>query len=159
MTKRSIIKRGIDWLSEAGDLPPAAAAYSRAPRKTSPKKPSRPSPNRHSRKCSVCRHPNRADIDQDFLSWQSPDRIAQQYGIPDHSSIYRHAHATGLYEKRAGMIRLALSPLIEQAQTIEATASAVVRAIWVFAHLDDKGKWISHRSNRQKSGLKRHATH
>jgi hypothetical protein len=48
----------------------------------------------HTRRCNVCRHPHRKEIEQEFLRWRSPDHIAQDYKIPDHSSIYRHVHAT-----------------------------------------------------------------
>ncbi len=115
----------------------------------------RPAPGRHNRKCSVCRHPDRAAIDQDFLHRRSPDRIAADYGIADHSSVYRHAHATGLFRRRNAGLRHALAPLIEQAALVAPSADAIVRAVCAFAHINDDGHWIEpprhvmHDSNRQ----------
>jgi hypothetical protein len=78
--------------------------------KTSPDPPS--SMERHSRKCAICAHPARQAIDQAFLH-RSRDRVwaddsAQQnvvqivtdYNLPSLSSLYRHAHATGLMQTR-----------------------------------------------------------
>lgn len=102
----------------------------------------RPSLDRHNRKCSVCRHPARAAIDQDFLRWRSPDRIAADYSIADHSSVYRHAHATGLFRRRNAGLRHALGSLIEQAADVAPSADAIVRAVCAFAHITDDGQWI-----------------
>ncbi len=112
--------------------------------------------NRHRRKCSVCRYPLRADIEQEFLRWRSPDVIARAYGIADHSSIYRHAHATGLYERRGHRLRLALDPLIERAAAVQVNARSVINAVYVAAHLDGSGRWMNRRPNRQTLRLKPH---
>jgi hypothetical protein len=80
---------------------------------------------RHTRKCSVCNHPDRDAIEQEFLRWYAPQDIARDHDIPYASAIYRHAHATGLFERRRATIRLALEPLIEQAQ------------------LNDAGQWVN----------------
>jgi len=91
---------------------------------------------RHARKCGVCCHPNRKEIEQDFLCWQSPDAIAKAHGIADHSSVYRHAHAVGLFERRSQTLRLALGPIIERAMTVRVTADAVIRAVMVCVNLN-----------------------
>lgn len=98
---------------------------------------------RHDRKCCVCRHPERDEIEKEFLRWRSPERIAKDFGIANHSSIYRHAHATGLFAQRATHLKLSLSPLIERAVTVPVTADSVIRAIIAFAHIDDEGKWVN----------------
>jgi hypothetical protein len=126
---------------------PAPRARTRGPK-------NRPSaPGRHSRKCTICRHPDRALIEEDFVSWCSAAQISKDYGIPDRFSIYRHAHATGLFKKRARRISFALSPLIEQAQSVEVSARSIIRAVEVFAHLDEDGKWIQPGSNRNKTAI------
>lgn len=115
----------------------------------------RPSLSRHNRKCRVCRHPARDAIDQDFLRWRNPDRIAADYGIADHSSVYRHAHATGLFRRRNAGLRHALGSLIEKAADVAPSADAIVRAVCAFAHINDDGHWVEpphhvmHGSNRQ----------
>lgn len=97
---------------------------------------------RHDRKCCVCRHPQRAEIEQEFLHWRSPESIAKEYGIAHHSSVYRHARATNLFAQRSATIKLALAPLIEQAMVVPVTANSVVRAVVAFAHINDEGQWV-----------------
>jgi hypothetical protein len=154
MGKRSALERAVDWLSKHDDEPPPTLQ-----RKTTGAKHRSPAHARHNRKCNVCRHAERQAIEQDFLRWHSPDRIAEDYGIADHSSVYRHAHATGLFERRAATIRLALEPIIEQAMTVHVTADAIIRAVYVHAHLTDDGKWVELSSNRQTAQVKHDANH
>ena len=139
MRKRSAIDRAVDWLSDGGEES-ELSDRKRAPRLTVARPKRRSAPARHSRKCSVCRHPDRDAIEHDFLTWQSPDQIAANYGIADHSSIYRHAHATSLFDRRARTIRLALCPIVEQAMTVEVTADSVIRAVELMAQLDSDGR-------------------
>jgi hypothetical protein len=98
--------------------------------------------SRHSRKCNVCCHPDRDAIEQAFLRWRSPDQIALDYGIADHSSVYRHVHATGLFARRRATLRLALEPLIEQACEVRVTAGAIVSAVRLYAQINDAGEWV-----------------
>jgi hypothetical protein len=95
----------------------------------------------HSRECSICRHPERDLIDQDFLHWTNVDSIATAYRI-QRRAIYRHAHATNLFERRNGDLRFALGRIIEQAGTVPVTADTIVRAVRLFACLNDDGDWI-----------------
>jgi hypothetical protein len=139
MAKRSAIERAAQWLADHGDAPPPAVA----PRRRASRKHGRRAAARHNRKCNVCRHREREAIERDFLSWRSADQIADDYGIADHSSICRHAHATGLFDRRAATIRLALNPIIERAVTVEVTADSVVRAVELFAHLITDGQLIN----------------
>jgi hypothetical protein len=97
---------------------------------------------RHERKCTVCEHEDREAIEQEFLRWYSPEHIAQEYDIPCASSIYRHARAFGLFERRRRMIRFALEPLIEQSNVVEANASTVIRAIRTYARIDNRGNLL-----------------
>lgn len=144
MRKRSAIKRAAEWLAKNNTDSglPEQSGRKRAPRLATPRPKRRSALARHRRKCSVCRHRDRDAIERDFLAWQSPDQIAANHGIADHSSIYRHAHATGLFHRRARTIRLALCPIVEQAMTVEVTASSVIRAIELLAQLDADGRLI-----------------
>lgn len=102
----------------------------------------RPAVARHTRKCNVCRHPEREAIEHGFLCWRSPDALAREYGIADHSSIYRHVHATGIFARRRANLRMALEPLIEQAESVEVTANAFVNAVRLYASINDDGQLI-----------------
>jgi len=63
---------------------------------------------RHQRNCSVCGHVQREEIEAAFIGWRSPAAIADEYGLADRSSVYRHANALGLFPKRQRNIRAAL---------------------------------------------------
>jgi hypothetical protein len=54
---------------------------------------------RHARTCSICRHPQRYDIERDFICWERPFAIALRSSVCT-SGLYRHAHATGLFKLR-----------------------------------------------------------
>jgi len=109
---------------------------------------------RHSRRCNVCKHPDREAIELEFLRWRSPDDIATDHGIADRSSIYRHAHATGIFRRRRQTIRLALEPLLEQACTVSVTASAIISAARLYAQMSDTGELVP----RTKTVIVHHVT-
>lgn len=102
----------------------------------------RVSKGRHQRACSVCAHARREEIEADFIAWRSPALIATEYGLADRTSVYRHAHAFGLFEKRQRNIRAALERIIERAGDVEVTSSAVVSAIQAYSKINAAGQWI-----------------
>jgi len=111
------------------------------PRKISP--PDRASAlERHSRKCVICRHRDCDAIEAAFLYWQSPHIITRKFKLPDWRSIYRHAHATGLYEQRRQDLRSPLEKIIERSDEVEVRASDVIQAIRAYACLNDSGEWV-----------------
>ena len=97
---------------------------------------------RHQRNCSVCAHQQREEIEADFVGWRSPGTIASEYGLADRTSVYRHAHALGLFEKRKRNIRAALERIIERAGDVEVTAGAVVAAVQAYSKINAAGQWI-----------------
>lgn len=97
---------------------------------------------RHKRNCSVCTHEQCAEIEAAFIGWRSPAAIAEEYGLVDRASVYRHAHALGLFLKRQRNIRAALERIIERADSVDVTASAVVAAIGAYAKINAAGEWI-----------------
>jgi hypothetical protein len=97
---------------------------------------------RHRRTCSVCNHPQLEEIEGAFVSWRSPAETAAAFGLADRASIYRHAHALGLFEKRRRNIRAALEKIIERAGEVDVTASAVVAAVQAYAKINSAGEWI-----------------
>ncbi len=100
-----------------------------------------PSLGRHATFCKVCSHPQREEIERQWVSWGNSTRIARSYKLSA-DSLYRHAHALGLFEKRARNIRKALERLIEHAESVEVTAPAVVSAIQAYAKINAQGQWI-----------------
>lgn len=97
---------------------------------------------RHQRTCSVCGHEQREENESAFIGWRSPAAIAEEYGLADRASVYRHAHALGLFPKRQKNIRAALERIIEKAGEVDVTASAVVAAVQAYAKINAAGEWI-----------------
>ncbi len=97
---------------------------------------------RHKRNCSVCRHEQREEIESAFVGWRSPASVAEEFGLADRASVYRHAHALGLFDKRRRNIRAALERIIEKAGEVDVTASAVVAAVQAYAKINGAGEWI-----------------
>jgi hypothetical protein len=97
---------------------------------------------RHRRVCTICAHPQREAIDEAFLQWQSPAHIIKGFKLASRTSVYRHAHATGLYDRRSRNTRFALGVLIEQAQRVQPSAGDIVRAVHAFCRINDRGEWV-----------------
>lgn len=97
-------------------------------------------PERHARKCVICHHPDYAEIEDAFLHWRSPARIASDHNI-GHRNIYRHAHATGLYALRRMKLRCAAEMIVEKADSVTPSADAVIRAIRASCCINDRGEW------------------
>jgi hypothetical protein len=96
---------------------------------------------RHARKCAVCKHKERVEIELDFLHWHSASGIAHHYGLPSWA-VYRHAHATGLFKERMLNIRYAAVHIAEQAESVKPSAMAVIHAIRACSLINDQGQWI-----------------
>jgi hypothetical protein len=98
---------------------------------------------RHTRKCLVCRHRDREEIESDFLHWHDMGDIVIDYKLPNRRALYRHARATGLYELRMANIRDAASLIAAKAEHCRATASSVLKAIQACSQIDELGRWIA----------------
>jgi len=105
-------------------------------------RPPRASLQRHARKCHICHHPQRAEIEDDFLNWHGPDEIVSDYKLPHYSVIYRHANALGLRARRNENIRTVLDILVEQAETVRVTGNTILRAMRAYSCLQDDGTWV-----------------
>jgi len=106
-----------------------------------PLNPDRFNPQVHARKCTICNHPERDEIENDFVYWGHPATIVKKYGLSHRSNLYRHARALNLYQARAWNLRSALEPIIERARVTKVTSDSIVRAVQTYAHIDAKGKW------------------
>lgn len=103
-------------------------------------------PVRHESQCRICVHPQRAQIDLEFVNWTSPTRIATKYRL-SRDSVYRHARATGLFPKRQRNVRAALEKIIEKAGEVKVNASVVVSAVSVYARINSAGQWVARSEN------------
>jgi type IV pilus biogenesis protein CpaD/CtpE len=98
-------------------------------------------PGRHEYQCTICSHSKREEIERALLNWSSPSSISKQYSV-SRDSIYRHAHALGLMDKRRRNVRAALEKIIEKAGDVEVSATAVVSAVAAYAKINANGQWI-----------------
>jgi hypothetical protein len=106
-----------------------------------PPKALRPDPEIHARQCTICNHPRRDEIDEEFVYWGHPGTIVKKFGLRHRSILYRHARAMRLYEARAWNLRAALDHIIERASITNVTSDSIVRAIQTYAHISAQGKW------------------
>jgi hypothetical protein len=83
----------------------------------------------HSRRCTVCHHPDRIWIELKFIEWGSPTRIAEEFELYDCDSIYHHAHATGLFELRRRNILCVHERLLERLTDTPITSRGLMLAI------------------------------
>jgi len=79
-----------------------------------------PSFERHARKCVICNHPDCDSIESDFVNWRSENTIALNYQLPSRSSVYRHAAAAGLLERRGANLRGVCERIIEHVDPFSA---------------------------------------
>ena len=81
----------------------------------------------HAARCGICRHPHRAELEQEFLGWVSAREIATEYKVSK-SAIYHHADVTGLLDQRRRNTMLALDRVIERVGDAKVTAASVLSA-------------------------------
>ena len=102
---------------------------------------------RHAAECKISAHLSREEIERDFINRRSPAAIAKQYKLANRASVYRHAHALGLFPKRQRNVRAALEKIIERAGAVEVNSTAVVSAVSAYARINAAGQWVE-RSQR-----------
>lgn len=123
------------------------ASYRNSLGHTSATPPPPPDMVRHSRFCTVCSHPDRDAIEGEFVRWRSPAKIAEDFGIHDRRIIYRHAHATGLFDRRTREVSRILEQYMELVDhhlpdhPDKFDFDSVTRAVRVYAHLAP-GLWF-----------------
>ncbi len=100
-----------------------------------------PNLGRHEHGCKICAHPQREEIEDAFISWRSPAKIATEYKF-HRASVYRHARAYDLFSKRDRNLRGALSHIIEKASDVPVNASAIVAAVSAYARINSQGRAI-----------------
>lgn len=103
---------------------------------------SNPSFERHARKCAICNHPDCDSIESDFVNWRSEATIALNYQLPSRSSVYRHAAAAGLLERRSANLRGVCERIIERADQAPPSGMAVLRALRIYSQITEDGHWV-----------------
>jgi hypothetical protein len=142
-----------DWigltLSDRGVPPPepqfprtSRHRARRAARSGATKSKSHPASARdhHSRHCTICNHPERAAIEEEFIHWHDPSEIGFDYEV-GRRAVYRHAHAAGLFARRERNMRFALGHMVQRAMNIKPTSDSILRAIRAYSCLNRRGQW------------------
>jgi hypothetical protein len=113
-------------------------------KKSSTRRASRPAayPERHARKCEICRHSERDAIEREFIDWHPPGTIVDDYQLNSRASIYRHAHAVGLFPWRRHNLRSSLELVIQEAQRTSPTGDAIIRAVRAYCRVTRDGRWV-----------------
>jgi hypothetical protein len=96
---------------------------------------------RHSRKCAICHHPDREEIEEDYLDWENSEVIAKAFELSGYRSIYRHARATGLRQQRRENLSLAAEYMVEHALGAAPSPQVILGAIRTAAHINSCGQW------------------
>lgn len=129
--------------------PAAQTARHPAPRRRAKVRRNRepvPTCDRHGRKCAICAHEYRDEIEELFLDWRRPSDIASELGL-ELRTIYRHAHATGLYAKRQGKLRKVLDRILEGVDRAHVTGDCIIRAVRAYTCLGRSNKWTEPATN------------
>jgi hypothetical protein len=100
----------------------------------------KPTCDRHGRKCAICAHPYRDEIEELFLHWHRPSEIAADLNL-NVRTIYRHAHATGLYAVRQGNLRSVLDRILEQVNRAKVSGDCILRAVRAYSCLGGDNRW------------------
>jgi len=89
---------------------------------------------RHQAQCSICKHPDREEIEYEWVNWGQTCNIAERYGVSRYG-LYRHAHALGLFSKREKNIKGFLERMIEDINFAEMTSAAGLGYIKLYLSL------------------------
>jgi len=96
---------------------------------------------RHARKCQICRHPDREEMEQEFEDWVKLSRIARHHNVDD-SSLHRHMKAFGLVEKRRDNVRAVLERILERGAEKPISGNTILRAVKAYCCLGGPNKWV-----------------
>lgn len=77
-------------------------------------------PERHAAQCTICHHPRRTEVEEAWISWTSPEKIAYDFKV-SRVAIYRHCHALGLFRKRQKNLERFYEKIIEKLDLTKVT--------------------------------------
>jgi hypothetical protein len=96
---------------------------------------------RHSRRCIICHHPEREAIEEEFVHWRSPSRLAHDYKLADYRTVYRHARPADLLLQRRERLHSALDAFVESVDDVTFTGDTILRAMRAYSCIDSHGRW------------------
>jgi hypothetical protein len=138
----AIIAQELRLPPQGDPAPPAQIAIqpARSRRRRARTREPQPTCDRHGRKCAICADPYRDEIEELFLDWRRPSEIAEELGL-HLRTLYRHAHATGLYAKRQGRLRTVLDRILESVDNASVSGDCIIRAVRAYSCLGRDNRW------------------
>jgi hypothetical protein len=106
---------------------------------------------RHSKRCTICKSPARAEIEEKFCSWVPQSQIAREYKL-GRLIVYRHAVACGLFEKRDKNLKASLAHFIERGFQAKVTGASFVAAVVAYSKIDDRGRTVERITTESDDG-------
>jgi hypothetical protein len=97
---------------------------------------------RHQRKCRICNHENREEIESRFLLWENARDLVEEFGLGHRSLLYRHATAISLLDQRKENFTSVLDSIVEQCESAPVTGATILRAIRAYSCLKAHGRWV-----------------
>ena len=89
---------------------------------------------RHQAQCAICNHPDREQIEYEWVNWGRTSYIAECYRVSRYG-LYRHAHALDLFSKRERNIKGALEKIIERMDVTDMSGGTILGAIKLYLSL------------------------
>ena len=105
-----------------------------------------PTLERHSRKCQICRHPDRELMEKEYIEWSKLWGIAQHYDVPERA-LRRHFEAVGLVSHRRANLVAALENVVERGAEAFITGSNIIQAVKAICCISGDIKWIEPAKN------------
>jgi hypothetical protein len=96
----------------------------------------------HAAHCTICKSPQRREIEAEFLSWVSQAQIVRDFKLGSRQVIRRHGLAFGLFAKRDGNVRQLLGDFLERGLRVKPTGQSFVAAAVALSKLDEQGRSI-----------------
>jgi hypothetical protein len=93
---------------------------------------------RHQAQCQICSSPYRQQIEEEWISWNSPQHFKAFYDIHPYT-LYRHMHAFDLFSKRRKNVTMALEKIVERMDSTSMSGSVILSAIKALAKINGNG--------------------
>jgi len=83
---------------------------------------------RHQAQCSVCSHPQREEIEEEWIDWGCTRLLADRYSVSRYA-IYRHMKALDLFKERQKRVKFVYEKIIEQLDLAPVTGATILAAL------------------------------
>jgi len=109
---------------------------------------------RHQAQCSVCRHPQCQEIEEEWINWGNTTLIAERSGVSRYA-IYRHMRVLDLFKERQKRIKFVYEKIIERLDTASCNGATVLAALRDYVALcaRDEADEASALASQKASGL------